>query len=135
MKYFELVHNECIRLNKVLDKRYRDVYFISSSQTEIIYANNNHNLIFVYAPSQYEYGNTMFLKGLRIRLDCDVEREYSLIQVTSFLQSDCVSFSEDYKTLPLDQLMDQFDLFQNLHNNHKGWELKYKEYLKQKYPW
>ena len=90
-------------------------------RTAIVYGNKNDRLTFIYAPSRYDYGKIMILRGIKVCLSHDVKREYSIVQIASFIQNECKSFEEDYKTFTLEQLLDNYDLFIELSQKCVGW--------------
>jgi hypothetical protein len=134
MKYFDLIYNECLRINKVLNSRYKSFSFLESSLNKIVYENEGHILIFGYYPERYEYGKVMYLKGLMIQ-GVNMSVECSLVQVVSFFLNDCKLFEEGNKEYSLDELLDYYDFYRLESKKYPDWELKYKEYFKKKYPW
>ncbi|MBA6156663.1 hypothetical protein H3Z83_09070 [Tenacibaculum sp. S7007] len=134
MKYFDLIYDECLRINKILDSRYKSFSFLESSLYKIIYENEDHMLIFGYYPERYEYGKSMFLKGLMIQT-ANMNVESSLVQIVSFFKNDCKFFEEDKKKYSLDELLNYYDFYRLHYKNYPDWEFKYQKYLKEKYPW
>ncbi len=135
MKYFEMIYNECLRINKILDSRYKTFSFLESSLSKIVYQNEDHMLIFGYYPERYEYGKTMDLKGMMMINTNNMNIEFSLVQIVSFFKNDCDFFEEDSKKYSLDELLDYYDFFRLHSKNHSNWEEKLQKYLNEKYPW
>lgn len=96
MQYFDLIFNECKKINNALESAFieKELFFISANISEVVYGLRNDVLIFCYYPERYEHGKIMLLKDVILRFDNDKAREYSLNQLSSFFQNDC-KFYED----------------------------------------
>jgi hypothetical protein len=134
MQYFDLIFDECKKLNTSLCDVFveKQLFFISANISEIVYGLDNIVFVFCYYPERYEYGKIMFLKDVRLRIDHDKGREYSLNQLSSFFQNDCKFYQEgnnflsphDYIIL-IRETLDQFEI-----NKNKEWERKFIRYRK-----
>lgn len=135
MKYFDLINNECVRINNALDKEALVFYFINGSQNEISYGFNLGILSFIYSPERYEWGKVMVLKGLMVKLNKGEQIEYPVSEVLSFLQNDCQKINSSYSILSIAENLEEFYLFLELYPKYPKWEVEYKQYLKSIYPW
>lgn len=134
MNNFKIIYNECLKINRVLDLRYKTFSFLESSLHKIVYQNEDHILTFGYYPERYEYGKTMNLKGLMISTS-NMNTDFSVVLIASFLKNNCVFFEEDNKKYSLDELLDYYDFFRLHSKNYFSWEEKLQKYLDKKYPW
>ncbi len=135
MKYFDLIIDECKRINEVLIKQNDDFYFANASQSRITYGFNLGLLIFRYDPERYEYGSVMVLKGLHIKFNHDTEKEYPVSEALSFLQNNCKEFKTSPDTLSLEEHLKEFNSFINLVPKYENWNELYKKHLKSIDPW
>ena len=90
MEYFDLIFNECKKLNDIMESTFveKELFFISANISEIVYGLDNNAIVFCYYPERYEYGKNMFLKGIKIRVNFQKEREYSINELYSFIKND-----------------------------------------------
>ena len=89
MQYFDLIFNECKKLNELLTDKFinNELFFIDANISEVSYGLNKNLVIFCYYPERYEYGKIMNLKGVNIRIDYDKERQYSVSELNSFFKN------------------------------------------------
>lgn len=79
----------------------------------------------------------MLFKGISIRFDFDVKREYPVTQLYSFFKNNCKYFDEDNNNQTIEQNLDVLVNLLKLINlaESNRWENEYLEYLKSKYPY
>ncbi|RFS17072.1 hypothetical protein [Emticicia sp. C21] len=134
MKYFDLIFDECKRLNDALENTFPSnlKFFMGANLHEIVYGLNNDYIVFCYYPERYDYGRMMLLKDVIIRLNYSGERRYSILEITSFLQNDCKRYVaaeripslEDFLNLVKSFLLFEFD------STNRDWEEKFIAYQK-----
>ena len=107
---------------------------ISADRAKIIYCLYKFKIIFDFAPDQYEDDSYMFLKGILMKEIEISGKNYSVIQVVSFLKNNCEFVGEYPKVLTLDEHMELLKEFLILVNKNTNvdWEIKYGEYKMKK---
>lgn len=133
MQYFDLVFDECKKLNIALESTFKcdDLFFVSANISEIIFGLRNNAILFGYYPERYEYGKTMLLKDVFVRIDFDKQRQYSVNELNSFIKSefkDCHT-SSSYKTIE-EQLTSLNILLEFMNSSAVNWEEKFVSYKK-----
>lgn len=134
MNYFNMIYDECVRINSAIERRYTTFYFLESSLHQIVYQNEGDTLTFGYYPERYECGKTMDLKGLMISTR-NMSMAYSVVHIVSFFKNNCAFFEEDNTKYCIDTLLDYYDFFRLNAKKNVDWEAKLQTYLDKTYPW
>ena len=133
MQYFDLIFDECKKLNVALEDTFehQNLFFISADISEIIVGLGNNAIVFGYYPERYEYGQIMFLKGISIRMGFNKERQYSVSELDSFIKN---NFKAPDMSYPLKTLEEQLNslatLLEFIAVNKVNWEEKFVAYKK-----
>lgn len=132
MKYFNLIFDECKRLNDALEEIFSPnlKFFVGANLHEIIYGLDNDYLVFCYYPERYDYGRIMLLKDVVIRLNYSNERKYSILEITSFLLNDCKRYAEADRIPSLEDFLNLVKSFLSFEfdRTNKDWEQKFISY-------
>ncbi|MFO0321359.1 MAG: hypothetical protein ACK504_02915 [Bacteroidota bacterium] len=133
MQYFDLIFDECKKLNEILDKTFRnnELFFIDANIAEITYGLDKDAIVFCYYPERHEYGKIMLLKDVFIRLSFDMQRQYSISQLYSFFQNNFKFYEESSKLIATGEYIDLIQSVLHLLNLNKNeWEEKFILYKK-----
>ena len=137
MQQSELILKETLLVNELLKETFpsNELKLLSAERSQIIYGFYNHTIIFDYSPDQYEKGDMMFLKDLRIKGLQFPHKEYSVFDVFSFLKNNCQLVDNEPDFIKRRERMKILkELISILNNNsYPDWEKKYEEYIKLKY--
>lgn len=133
MQYFDLIFEECKKLNEILNNAFKnnELFFIDANIAEITYGLDKDAIVFCYYPERYEYGKIMLLKDVALRLSYDKQRQYSISQLYSFFQNNCKFYEESNKFITTEEYMDLIQsVIQTLNLNKIEWEEKFILYKK-----
>lgn len=137
MIYFDLVFDEAKKINIALNDLIEtdQIWFVSASLEKIVYATNEAEIIFNYNPNRYEFGKYMSLKGLIYRFNHEKERQYSIADVISFIESGFNDYQSDYSVYSVEQILDKLKIFLSLIKEDKNmnWEQLFIANFKNKY--
>lgn len=128
MEHFDLIFNECEKLNHYLNNTFidGDLFFIGANISEISYGINENVIIFCYYPERYEYGKTMLLKDVQIQLAHDKKRQYRIDELNSFFSNNCEFYDVSNSYVTPEEWMNSIKkLMAYLDKNHSDWEQKF----------
>jgi hypothetical protein len=128
MQHFNLIFDECEKLNKSLDSTFidSDLFFIGANISEISYGLNENAIVFCYYPERYEYGKIMLLKGVLVQLAYDKKRQYSIDELNSFFSNNCEFYNVSNSFVTLEEWMVSIKkLMEYLDKNKSDWEQKF----------
>jgi len=137
MKHFELIVVTCNMINQELMLKFQEneIWFISASIEKIVYGVDEMEIIFLYSPERYEYGQVMILKELIVKMEYDEKRMYSVTDVISFIENNFNEFQSDYTIHSLEEIVKKLVLFMSIikKESSTNCENLFNDYLKKKY--